>query len=112
MSRNMSRGAAEKTRKQRRRNSILWSIATIAVIVVLLALEQVALLYLLATLGVAVLLIIVALSDLHGETQEAVQAAPAAATAAAITGGATKPASTVPVGGARTRSAAKRRSKR
>jgi hypothetical protein len=65
------------------------SIAAIAIIVLLLALEQVALLYLLATLGVAVLLIIVAFADLHGAPQtEAAVAAPAPADdAAAIADG-------------------------
>ena len=89
MSRNMSRAAAEGVRRKRRRNSILVSIAAIAVIVVLLALEQVALLYLLATLGVAVLLSVVAFADLHGAPQmEAAAAAPARADdAAAIADG-------------------------
>jgi hypothetical protein len=74
MSRNLSRAAADTTRKRRRRNSILVSIAAIAVIVVLLALEQIALLYLLATLGVAALLTIVAFADLHGVQQPQVAA--------------------------------------
>jgi hypothetical protein len=69
MSRNLSRAAADSTRKRRRRNSILVSIAAVGVIVVLLALEQIALLYLLATLGVAALLTIVAFADLHGVPQ-------------------------------------------
>jgi hypothetical protein len=67
MSRNYSR-VAEGARKRRRRNSILISLAVATAIVLLLAFEQVALLYLLATVGVAVLLLIVAFADLHGAT--------------------------------------------
>lgn len=74
MSRNYSRAAAEGTRKRRRRNSILLSVAAVAVIVILLALEQVALLYLIATLGVAALLFVVAFADLHGAPQTAAAA--------------------------------------
>jgi hypothetical protein len=69
MSRNLSRAAAEGTRKKRRRNSVLLSIAAVVVIIVLLAFEQIALLYLLATLGVAALLTVVAFADLHGAQQ-------------------------------------------
>ena len=96
MSRNVSRAAAEGVRKKRRRNSILWSVAAIAVIVVLLALEQVALLYLLATLGVAVLLIIVAFADLHGAPAEALQPATADDSAAIADGAASRPAAACP----------------
>lgn len=70
MSRSYSR-AAEGARKKRRRNSILISVVVVAVIVALLAFEQVALLYLLATVGVATLLLIVAFSDLHGSMSAA-----------------------------------------
>lgn len=76
MSRNYSR-AAEGARKKRRRNSILISAVVGAVIVGLLVWEQVALLYLLATVGVAALLIIVAFADLHGATPMAAEARPA-----------------------------------
>jgi hypothetical protein len=92
MSRNVSRAAAEGVRKKRRRNSILWSVAAIAVIVVLLALEQVALLYLLATLGVAVLLTVVAFADLHGAQQQEAAAPTPADDAAAIADGAVRTA--------------------
>jgi hypothetical protein len=71
MSRNYSRAAAEGARKRRRRNSLLLSAAAVVVIVVLLATEQVALLYLIATLGVAALLLVVAFSDIHGAQQTA-----------------------------------------
>jgi hypothetical protein len=92
MSRNVSRAAAEGVRKKRRRNSILWSVAAIAIIVVLLLFEQVALLYLLATLGVAVLLTVVAFADLHGAQQQEVAAPAPADDAAAIADAALRPA--------------------
>jgi len=76
MSRNYSR-AAEGARKKKRRNSILVSAVVVAIIVGLLMWEQVALLYLLATVGVAVLLIVVAFADLHGSTPTAAEARPA-----------------------------------
>jgi hypothetical protein len=52
--------------KHRRRNTILWILAVVAVVIGLLAKEQIALLYVLATLSVAALLIVVAWSDLGG----------------------------------------------
>ena len=87
MSRNYSR-AAEGARKKRRRNSIIISAVVVVLIVGLLAWEQVALLYLLATVGVAVLLIVVAFSDLHGAvpTAAAVQPVPADDSAAIADG--------------------------
>src|SRR5437763_1087891 len=81
MSRNLTRAAAD-TRRRRGRNSIRLSAVTIAATVVLLASEQVALLYLIATLGVAVLLFIVAFADLHGTPTDVAQPAPADSAAA------------------------------
>jgi hypothetical protein len=113
MSRNISRAASESTRKKRRRNSILVSIAAVGVIVVLLALEQVALLYLLATLGVAVLLTIVAFADLHGAQQPQVAAAAPADDSAAIADRTARPAPAPSVGvNAPRRAAAKRRQRK
>ncbi|HEX8721574.1 MAG TPA: hypothetical protein VF736_13145 [Pyrinomonadaceae bacterium] len=87
MSRNYSRAATEGARKKRRRNSLLLSAVAVAVIIALLATEQVALLYLIATLGVAVLLLVVAFSDLHGAQQTAAAAvAPVPADDAAAIG--------------------------
>ena len=77
MSRNYSRAAADGVRKRRRRNSLLVSAVAVVVIIALLALEQVALLYLIATLGVAALLLVVAFSDLHGVRQTATASAAA-----------------------------------
>ena len=74
MSRNYSRAAADVERKRRRRNSLLLTAAAMAVIIALLATEQVALLYLIATLGVVALLLVVGFADLRG-AQEVTAAA-------------------------------------
>jgi len=74
MSRNYSRAAADSVRKRRRRNSLLISGTAMVIIIALLATEQVALLYLIATLGVAGLLLVVAFADLE-EPREATAAA-------------------------------------
>lgn len=114
MSRNYSR-AAEGTRKKKRRNSILISAAVGAIIVGLLAWEQVALLYLLATVGVAVLLIIVAFADLHGAVPTAAEARPATPDdSAAIADGLAQAAGLPPAAQAapRPRASAKRRNRR
>lgn len=114
MSRNYSR-AAEGARKKKRRNSILISVVVGAIIVGLLAWEQVALLYLLATVGVAVLLIIVAFADLHGATPTAAEARPAVPDdSAAIADGLAQAAGLSPAAQAvpRPRTSAKRRHRR
>lgn len=110
MSRTINRAAADKTRKTRRRNSILLSVAVIAAIIVLLALEQVALLYLIATLGVAVLLIIVAFADLQHAAPEPSLVVPAD-DSAAIGDSITRTAPVTSYGSTRPR-AAKRRQRR
>ena len=93
MSRNYSRAAADGARKRRRRNSLLASAVAVAIIITLLMLEQVALLYLISTLGVAGLLLVVAFSDLHGARQPASALGPAPADdAAAIADGVTRTA--------------------
>ena len=53
-------------RKRRGRRSLLWSAAVVVVVIALIWTEQVALLYVLATLSVASLLVVVAFSDLRG----------------------------------------------
>jgi hypothetical protein len=112
MSRNYSRAAADGARRKRRRNSILVSIAAVVAIILLLAFEQVALLYVLATVGVAALLIIVAFADLHGAAQTSAAAVQpsnpddAAAIADAITS--TAPRVATPYSTGRTRSARRR----
>ena len=86
MSRNYSRAAADGLRKRRRRTSLLISVAAIAIIVVLLATEQVALLYLIATLGVAGLLLVVAFSDLEDTREVSAAAVPVPADDSAAIG--------------------------
>ena len=72
----VSRSKPVDTRKRRRRVTLLWiGIAALAIIL-LLRYEQIALLYVLATLSVAALLIIVSLSDLSGARRAAAEAAP------------------------------------
>jgi hypothetical protein len=85
MSRNYSRAAADVARKKRRRNSLLITVVAMVIIIVLLATEQVALLYLIATLGVVGLLLVVAFADLRG-AQEAVAAVPVPADDSAAIG--------------------------
>lgn len=78
MSRNVNRAAAAtRARKKGRRTSTLLSLVAVAVVITLLALEQVALLYLLSTLGVAALLAVVAMADLRGSQRDTLQPAPA-----------------------------------
>ena len=86
MSRNYSRAAADTERKRRRRNSLLISAAAMVIIVVLLATEQVALLYLIATLGVAGLLLVVAFSNLEETREVSAAAVPAPADDSAAIG--------------------------
>jgi hypothetical protein len=65
----MARTTATTTtggRKNRRRTTFIWIAAAAAIIVALIWTEQVALLYVLATLSVTALLMIVAMADLGG----------------------------------------------
>jgi peptidoglycan/LPS O-acetylase OafA/YrhL len=64
-------------RKSRRLSTFLWVAALAAVIITLLILEQTALLYVLATLGMTALLVIVALADLSGARKALSEPAPA-----------------------------------
>jgi len=75
MSRNANRNPAPRARKKSRK-SLYMSLAVIAVIIGLLWQEQVALLYVLATLSVAGLLTIVAFADLRGARRSAAGPAP------------------------------------
>jgi peptidoglycan/LPS O-acetylase OafA/YrhL len=77
MSRNVERGAAAaRARRQSRRTTILWVAGVAAVVIALLVMEQVALLYVLATLSVTALLVIVAFADLRGAREVTEQIAP------------------------------------
>lgn len=82
----MTRGGARKN--NRRLITLLWIAGLATLIITLLYLEQTALLYLLATLGVTALLIIVALADLSG-SHKIVNASGLGDDAAAIGGGIT-----------------------
>ncbi len=55
-------------RRRRKTMTFLWSLALAVLVIALIYLEKTAILYILCTLGVTVLLMIVAFSDLaHGE---------------------------------------------
>ena len=56
-------------RRRRKLLTFLWSLGLALVVITLIYLEKTAILYILCTLGVTVLLMVVAFSDLaHGET--------------------------------------------
>ncbi|MBA3246580.1 MAG: hypothetical protein H0T63_00690 [Pyrinomonadaceae bacterium] len=57
---------AGETRQRRRRLTLLWSAIVVAIVIGLIWKEQIALLYVLATLSVTALLVVVAVSDLRG----------------------------------------------
>ncbi len=75
MSRNVDRAAA-RARRKGRRSTLLWIGAVAGVVITLLLLEQIALLYVLATLSVAALLAVVAVADLRGARQATEQIPP------------------------------------
>jgi peptidoglycan/LPS O-acetylase OafA/YrhL len=73
-------------RKSRRNITLLWVAVLVGVTITLLALEQTALLYVLATVGLTVLLVIVAMADLSGAHKTLNEPAPADDAAAIGTG--------------------------
>ncbi len=73
--------------KRRRRVAIAWVAVMTIIVVALMVAEQIALLYVLATLGVAGLLVIVALADLRGGQQRISQLTPPRDDAAGIGAG-------------------------
>lgn len=80
----MNRKTLAGDRRRRKLITVLWALALAAVVITLIYLEKTALLYILCTLGVTVLLMIVAFSDLaHGEktTNEVAQSSDAAGVA-------------------------------
>lgn len=91
MSRKSNYTGAAEARKRRRRMTLLISAVSAAFVIGLLYYEQIALLYVLATLGVTVLLIAVALSDL-GESRRAADAPAPFDDSAAIADGLTSAA--------------------
>lgn len=76
MSRNVDRAGGARSRRKGRRTMLLWIGAVAAIVITLLLTEQVALLYVLATLSVVSLLAVVAFADLRGARQAAEQPAP------------------------------------
>ncbi|HEX8475049.1 MAG TPA: hypothetical protein VF666_13550 [Pyrinomonadaceae bacterium] len=79
--------------KRKSRKSLVISLIAVAVVIALLVMEQVAVLYVLATLSVAGLLVIVAWSDL-GQSRRVTSDAPPRDDAAAIADGVAAPATT------------------
>jgi hypothetical protein len=80
----MNRRTLAGDRRRRKMITLLWSLGVGAVIVALIYMERTAILYILSTVSIAVLLFIVAFSDLaHGdaEGQEMAQATNAAGVA-------------------------------
>jgi len=72
----MTRKTLAGDRRRRKLITILWALGLAAVVITLIYLEKTAILYILCTLGVSVLLMIVAFSDLaHGDakSQQAAQ---------------------------------------
>jgi hypothetical protein len=73
----MNRRTLAGDRRRRKLITLLWALLLTVAVVVLIYKEQTAILYILCTLGVAVLMIIVAFSDLahdDGKGQEVAQA--------------------------------------
>ena len=64
----MNRRTMATDRRRRKLMTFLWSLGLALVVITLIYLEKTAILYILCTLGVTVLLMVVAFSDLaHGE---------------------------------------------
>ena len=74
----MSRKTLAGDRRRRKLITALWALGLAAVVITLIYLEKTAILYILCTLGVTVLLMIVAFSDLaHGDAKSQQVAQPA-----------------------------------
>ena len=93
----MSRRIRTTGSKRRRNITLLWVAGLTILVIGLLYYQQVAILYVIATLGVTMLLVIVALSDLTGAQKSSTEPAPAD-DAAAIGSGITAaaPSATTP----------------
>ena len=67
----MNRKTLAGDRRRRKLITLLWALALAAIVITLIYLEKTAILYILCTLGVTVLLAIVAFADLaHGEAKD------------------------------------------
>jgi hypothetical protein len=80
-----TRNAAAAARKRRRLTTFIWSVVVSALVIGLIYKEQIALLYVLATVSVTVLLVVVAMADL-GAARRTGQPAPFDDAAAAADG--------------------------
>jgi len=80
----MNRKTIAGDRRRRKMMTLLWALGLAAVVITLIILEKTAILYILCTVGVTVLLFVVAKSDLAhaGETQGEVHSAKDAASVA------------------------------
>jgi uncharacterized membrane protein len=80
----MNRKTLAGDRRRRKMMTLLWALGLAAVVITLIVLEKTAILYILCTVGVTVLLFIVAKSDLaHADqTQEEMQSVKDAASVA------------------------------
>jgi len=65
--------AVKKSRLNRRTAALIWLLAVAIVIGTLIYLEQIAILYVLATVGLVVLLLIVAFADLENVGRENIE---------------------------------------
>ena len=66
----MNRRTLAGDRRRRKLNTVLWSAGIAALVIALIYMERTAILYILSTVSIAVLLFIVAFSDLaHGDAK-------------------------------------------
>jgi fatty acid desaturase len=70
----MNRKTLAGDRRRRKLITALWALGTTAVVITLIYLEKTAILYILSTVSIAVLLLIVAFSDLAHEQKDLAQA--------------------------------------
>jgi hypothetical protein len=70
----MNRKTLAGDRRRRKLNTLLWALGVTAVVVALIHFERTAILYILCTVSIAVLLLIVAFSDLAHEQKDLAQA--------------------------------------
>ena len=108
MERRGDRAAAARPRRKSRKMTYIWVAVVTGVVFALLLTEQLALLYVLATLSMAVLFVIVAVSDLRGSRQAANVPAAPYDDAAAISDGVSGAGPTTTFGSTTTRTVKRR----
>ena len=69
----MNRKTVGSDRRRRKTITLVWALALAAIVITLIYREQTAILYILCTLGVTVLLVVVAKSDLAHRDQNAAE---------------------------------------